>query len=74
MKTFEDFNLTKPLYNALQDMGLKKPTPIQEETFSVILSGKDVVGLAQTGTGKTIAYLLPLLRDLKFSDQVNPES
>nr|WP_262917419.1 DEAD/DEAH box helicase [Zunongwangia pacifica] len=53
-------------------MGFQKPTPIQEQAFAPVMSGKDVVGIAQTGTGKTFAYLLPLLRMLKFSKQKNP--
>jgi len=72
MISFEELNLTKPLLNALTDLGIEKPTPIQSEAFPVILSGKDVVGIAQTGTGKTFAYLLPLLRDLKFSKEIHP--
>jgi len=72
MISFEDLNLSKQLNNALNELGLDKPTPIQEEAIPVVLSGKDVVGIAQTGTGKTFAYLLPILRDLKFSKQTNP--
>lgn len=72
MGTFEDLNLTKFLHNALADLGYTTPTPIQEQAFPVILSGKDIVGIAQTGTGKTFAYLLPLLRELKYSDQYTP--
>lgn len=72
MYTFKDLKLSKPLLRALDDLGIITPTPIQTDVFPVILSGKDVVGIAQTGTGKTFAYLLPLLRDLKFSDQINP--
>ncbi|MCP4312793.1 MAG: DEAD/DEAH box helicase [Bacteroidetes bacterium] len=72
MKSFEDLNLTKQLQNAIEDLGIDKPTPIQTEAYPVILSGKDVVGIAQTGTGKTFAYLLPLLKDLKFSKELHP--
>ena len=72
MSTFQELNLTKQLHNAIDDLGFKQPTPIQEESFSVILSGKDMVGIAQTGTGKTFAYMLPILRDLKFSKQDTP--
>ncbi len=70
--TFQDLNLTTPLLNALEDLGLKTPTPIQEQSSSVILSGRDMVGIAQTGTGKTLAYLLPVLKMLKYSEQKNP--
>ncbi|MEM6684772.1 MAG: DEAD/DEAH box helicase [Bacteroidota bacterium] len=72
MATFQDFDLSKQLHYAIEDLGFTTPTPIQEQSFSVIRSGKDVVGIAQTGTGKTFAYMLPLLRDLTFSKQVNP--
>ena len=66
MDSFEKFNLPKSLQKALDEMGITSPTPIQEKSFSVILSGKDVIGIAQTGTGKTFAYLLPLLKQWKF--------
>lgn len=72
MITFENLNITKQLLNAVNDLGFKNPTPIQEEAFSVIRSGKDMVGIAQTGTGKTLAYMLPILQDIKYSDQINP--
>jgi len=70
--TFFDLNLTSPLLNALDDLGMKNPTTIQEKAFPVILSGRDIVGIAQTGTGKTIAFLLPCLRQWKFSKDKNP--
>lgn len=72
MKTFEALNLSKQLRNAIDDLGFEQSTPIQEAAFPVILSGKDVVGIAQTGTGKTFAYMLPILQGLKFSKQVSP--
>ena len=72
MLSFEDFKLTTPLSNALKDLGFIEPTPIQENSFNVISSGKDVIGIAQTGTGKTLAYSLPLLRSLIYSTQENP--
>ncbi|RNC87055.1 MAG: DEAD/DEAH box helicase [Winogradskyella sp.] len=70
--TFQDLNLNTPLYNALDDLGFVNPTPIQAEAFNVVASGKDVVGIAQTGTGKTFAYMLPILKHLKYSRQDNP--
>ncbi|WP_425075748.1 DEAD/DEAH box helicase [Psychroserpens sp. S379A] len=70
--TFQDLNLNTPLYNALDDLGFIKPTPIQAQAFNMVASGKDVVGIAQTGTGKTFAYMLPILRHLKYSTQDNP--
>ncbi len=70
--TFDDLNIGTPLKNALDDLGYTTPTPIQEQVYSTILSGKDVVGIAQTGTGKTFAYILPILRHLKYSEQKHP--
>lgn len=70
--TFQDISLSKQLLNAIEDLGFVHPTPIQEQAFSVVRSGKDVVGIAQTGTGKTFAYMLPILTDLKFSTQQHP--
>ncbi len=72
MNTFEDFKIKKQLLNAISDLGFEKPSPIQQESYSAVLAGADFVGIAQTGTGKTIAYLLPILQDLKFSEQLNP--
>ena len=70
--TFSDLNLNRFLLDALDEMGFTTPTPIQEKAFSVIMSSKDIVGIAQTGTGKTFAYLLPILRQLTFSTQKYP--
>ncbi len=72
MHSFEALNLSKALQNAINDLGFERPTPIQVSAYPIIRSGKDIVGIAQTGTGKTLAYLLPILQDLKFSDQVKP--
>ena len=69
---FDDLNLNSPLRNALADLEYVDPTPIQVAAFSPIMSGKDVVGVAQTGTGKTFAYLMPLLRMLKYSMDGHP--
>ncbi|MEQ6123631.1 DEAD/DEAH box helicase [Pseudotenacibaculum sp. MALMAid0570] len=72
MTTFDDLDLSNQLRNSIQEMGFTHPTPIQEQSFSIVRSGKDVVGIAQTGTGKTFAYMMPILRDLKFSKQDTP--
>ena len=69
---FEHLKLNKHLLNALSDLGYIQPTPIQEKVFPVAMSGKDVLGIAQTGTGKTFAYLLPLLNRLKYSEEKHP--
>ena len=71
MSDFSEINLNKQLKNAIEDLGFVNQTPIQEKTFSKILGGKDLVGIAQTGTGKTIAYCLPLLQELSYSKQNN---
>lgn len=72
MQSFESFQLKNPLNNAIIDLGFDNPTPIQAEAFPVVLSGADVVGISQTGTGKTFAYMIPLLHELKFSTQKHP--
>ncbi|MEM6769721.1 MAG: DEAD/DEAH box helicase [Bacteroidota bacterium] len=71
--TFADLNLKTPLLNALEEMGLETPTAIQAKAFSPIMAGKDVVGIAQTGTGKTFAYLLPALRLWQFTKSPHPQ-
>jgi len=70
---FNELNLNAPLINALNDLGLTQPTTIQERAYPVIMSGRDMVGIAQTGTGKTIAYLLPCLRLWKFTKEKHPQ-
>lgn len=71
--TFDDLNLNKNLSKALSDMGIVHPTSIQYKSFSTIMSGKDVVGIAQTGTGKTLAFLLPVLRMWSFAKDRFPQ-
>jgi len=70
--SFSSFNLNNPLAKALEAMSVTVPTSIQEKSFPVILSGRDMVGIAQTGTGKTLAFLLPVLQQWKFSKEKNP--
>jgi len=72
--TFSDLNLSRQLLSALDELGLTQPTAIQERAFSVVMSGRDVVGIAQTGTGKTLAYLLPLLRKWTFQKHPYPQT
>ncbi|WP_297515472.1 DEAD/DEAH box helicase [Flavobacterium sp.] len=72
MTTFESLQLPKALQKAIDEMGLTQPTPIQQRAFPVISSGRDVVGIAQTGTGKTLAYLLPVLKPWKFMASETP--
>ncbi len=70
---FDELNLSTPLLNALGDLGYTRATTIQERAFPVVMSGRDVVGIAQTGTGKTFAYLLPCIRQWKFSKDKVPQ-
>ncbi len=62
--TFKDFNLDAKLVEGLEAMGFNKPTPIQEMAIPIILQNKDLIACAQTGTGKTAAYILPLLNKI----------
>ncbi len=61
---FSQFTLNKKLLSAINDMGYVNPTPIQEKAIPIALQGKDVLGLAQTGTGKTASFMLPILEKL----------
>ena len=70
---FTDLNLNNALLNALTDLGFAAPTSIQRKVFATALSGADVCGIAQTGTGKTIAFLLPCLRQWKFTKDISPQ-
>ncbi len=68
MTTFKELGLSKPVLDALEHLGYKQPTPIQEETIPLLLQGRDVIGQAQTGTGKTAAFGLPMLEYVDPSD------
>jgi len=70
MMTFAELGLSKPLLDALGHLGYQQPTPIQEETIPLLLGGSDVIGQAQTGTGKTAAFGLPML---EYVDPGDPE-
>ena len=67
--TFEELDLTEPLQRALAELESTTPTPIQEQAIPPLLDGRDVLGVAQTGTGKTAAFTLPVLQ---FLDEVRP--
>ncbi len=71
--TFDELNISKPLLNALADLNFTKPTTIQQKVYPATMSGKDVCGIAQTGTGKTFAYLLPSLRQLEYGKDRLPQ-
>ncbi len=70
--SFEHFGLSSALKNALDDLGYSQPTPIQSEAFPLIRSGQNTIGISQTGTGKTLAFMLPILQELKYSEQKTP--
>ena len=72
--TFEDFKLNRQLLNAVADAGYISPTPVQQQTIPLITAGHDVMGIAQTGTGKTAAYVLPLLMKVKYAQGTHPRA
>ncbi len=73
-RSFDQFDLNRQLLNAVADAGYTIPTPIQEKTIPLILANHDVLGIAQTGTGKTAAYVLPLLMRIKYAQGKNPRA
>lgn len=72
IETFAELNLIQPLQNALELAGYEKPTPIQQEAIPPVLAGRDLLGCAQTGTGKTAAFALPILQ-LLASKNIRPK-
>src|SRR5690606_11024590 len=72
--SFENFKLNKQLLEAIKEAGYTKPTPIQEKAIPLALAGHDLLGIAQTGTGKTAAYVLPLLMKVKYAQGVHPRA
>ena len=65
--TFKELNITEPILKALIDKKYETPTPIQEQAIPVALSGRDLLGIAQTGTGKTAAFAIPIIQHLDQS-------
>ncbi len=63
--TFNELNLKKPLFDAVTKAGYKEPSPIQEKAIPAVMAGKDMIACAQTGTGKTAAFALPMLNNLE---------
>lgn len=68
--TFKEFNFKTNLQKSIDDAGFKEPSPIQQDAIPVILKGKDIVGQAHTGTGKTAAFGLPVLNMMKCNKEV----
>lgn len=73
-KYFQNLNLNKQIYNALDDLGFNTPTPIQEKLIPMAMGGQDLFGIAPTGTGKTAAYLIPVLLKLKYAQGTHPRA
>src|SRR4051812_10917936 len=74
MSGFADFKLNKQLWSAISEAGFENPTAIQEKAIPLILHGHDVLGVAQTGTGKTAAYLIPLIYKIKYAQGNDPRA
>ena len=74
LSSFENFKLNNQLLNAVKEIGYEKPTPIQEKAIPLALAGHDILGIAQTGTGKTAAYVLPLLYKVKYAQGHHPRA
>lgn len=72
MVTFNDLKLTKSVKKGIDEIGFNNPTPIQEQAIPVIKSGRDLLGIAQTGTGKTAAYILPIMTKLVKAEGEDP--
>ena len=72
MTQFTDLGLAKPLLKALADEGYETPTPIQAQAIPGVMSGRDLLGIAQTGTGKTAAFALPILHRLAADKKPAP--
>ena len=69
MSTFETLNIQELWIKKLQKQGIKQPTPIQEQAIPHLLAGRDLIGKAQTGTGKTLAFLLPILEQIDLESK-----
>ena len=69
VKSFAELNLSPEVLRGLADLGFEEPTPIQEETISVLLAGKDVIAQAQTGSGKTAAFGIPMIERIDPHDR-----
>jgi ATP-dependent RNA helicase RhlE len=65
--TFKELNISEPILKALAEKKYEKPTPIQEQAIPVALNGRDLLGIAQTGTGKTAAFAIPIIQQLNLS-------
>ena len=71
---FEQFKINKQLLNAISDLGFEEPSEVQQKVIPQVFAGHDLFGIAQTGTGKTAAYLIPLIMNIKFSQGGEPRA
>ncbi|MDN5205088.1 DEAD/DEAH box helicase [Fulvivirgaceae bacterium BMA10] len=74
VSAFQDFKLNKQLLQAVEDLGYEDPSPIQKKAIPLALAGHDVMGIAQTGTGKTAAFVLPILMKTKYAQGMHPRA
>ncbi|PIB36298.1 DEAD/DEAH box helicase [Reichenbachiella sp. 5M10] len=74
VESFSELKLNKQIQNAISEAGYEKPTPIQQSAIPLITAGHDIMGIAQTGTGKTAAFVLPLLMKLKYAQGTDPRA
>ncbi|MBO8170937.1 MAG: DEAD/DEAH box helicase [Bacillaceae bacterium] len=70
MNSFSDFNISKNILDAIHDMGFEEPSPIQKSSIPLILEGKDLIGQAQTGTGKTAAFGIPIVENVEAKNRI----
>ncbi|MBM3427699.1 MAG: DEAD/DEAH box helicase, partial [Bacteroidetes bacterium] len=74
MSDFSDLKITRQFLDALEVQGITSPTEIQSKAIPILMAGQDLIGIAQTGTGKTLAYLLPIVQKLKFAQGNDPRA
>ena len=72
--SFEKIGLIKPIRDAISELGYTEPTPIQDRTIGLVLAKKDVFATAQTGTGKTAAFMLPIIQRLRDNKPLSPKA
>src|SRR5690606_19227770 len=71
---FEDLNIIKPILQAVKEIGYNSPSPIQQQAIPIVLSGSDLIGCAQTGTGKTAAFAIPALQRISLSKEISTKA
>ena len=74
VQLFEDLKLNRQILNAIDDLGFERPTEIQAKVVPVATAGHDLFGIAQTGTGKTLAFVAPLIMKIKYAQGIDPRA